>query len=168
MDGSPDPELTAYLADRDVACPKCRYNLRGVTGGVCPECGVGLTTNLTIPGFGDAVKANRLALLLASVGWVLCAAAGWMAMSVLLAISKYYFPESVTWHDYAQKWLLSGGVVVFAVVMFLRRRGMGVRMMARRPPSARPWPPSVFYILLAFVAWLIVVVCVLVVGEALS
>lgn len=31
--------LQAYLADRDVACPHCKYNLRGVTATVCPECG---------------------------------------------------------------------------------------------------------------------------------
>jgi hypothetical protein len=32
-------ELTAYLAERDVDCPVCGYNLRGVPGRVCPECG---------------------------------------------------------------------------------------------------------------------------------
>jgi hypothetical protein len=32
-------ELRAFLADRDVACPGCGYNLRGLTTGECPECG---------------------------------------------------------------------------------------------------------------------------------
>jgi DNA-directed RNA polymerase subunit RPC12/RpoP len=31
--------LTAYLADTDVACPRCGYNLRHLTGTRCPECG---------------------------------------------------------------------------------------------------------------------------------
>lgn len=31
-------ELAAYLADKDIACPACRYNLRGLTTDQCPEC----------------------------------------------------------------------------------------------------------------------------------
>lgn len=31
--------LAAFLADRDLPCPRCGYNLRGLTGGRCPECG---------------------------------------------------------------------------------------------------------------------------------
>ena len=31
--------LAAFLADRDVQCPRCGYNLRGITSGRCPECG---------------------------------------------------------------------------------------------------------------------------------
>lgn len=32
-----------YLAERDVSCPKCEFNLRGCVGMTCPECGQGLT-----------------------------------------------------------------------------------------------------------------------------
>jgi len=31
--------LAEYLATRDVACPKCGYNLRALKVGTCPECG---------------------------------------------------------------------------------------------------------------------------------
>lgn len=40
--------LRAFLGERDTPCPGCGYNLRGLTGDVCPECaqklriGVGL------------------------------------------------------------------------------------------------------------------------------
>ncbi len=42
-----DAELLAsYLADRDVACPGCGYNLRGSSGTCCPECGAPLGFSL--------------------------------------------------------------------------------------------------------------------------
>lgn len=31
--------IRSMLADKDVPCPNCEYNLRGVQGGCCPECG---------------------------------------------------------------------------------------------------------------------------------
>ncbi len=34
--------LRAFLADRDIACPVCRYNLRGLPSTSCPECGAQL------------------------------------------------------------------------------------------------------------------------------
>jgi len=39
----PGPDRIArYVADRDVACLKCAYNLRGVRTDSCPECGTPL------------------------------------------------------------------------------------------------------------------------------
>ena len=34
-----DAALLVWLCDRDVECPLCRYNLRGLTVPRCPECG---------------------------------------------------------------------------------------------------------------------------------
>jgi hypothetical protein len=40
----PEPvRMARYLHDRDVYCPGCGYNLRGVQTNVCPECGRSLT-----------------------------------------------------------------------------------------------------------------------------
>ena len=42
-----DSELIkSYLADRDVPCPACGYNLRGVEGSKCPECGKGICLSI--------------------------------------------------------------------------------------------------------------------------
>ena len=42
-------QLKAYLADRDVPCPGCGYNLRGVAEPVCPECGIPLDVQAIKP-----------------------------------------------------------------------------------------------------------------------
>lgn len=38
----PRDPLRTFLADRDVPCPGCEYNLRGLAESVCPECGIEL------------------------------------------------------------------------------------------------------------------------------
>jgi len=38
--------LRLYLAERDVPCPKCGYNLRACVSGMCSECGAGIRTYL--------------------------------------------------------------------------------------------------------------------------
>lgn len=35
----PADALLVFLASRDVPCPHCHYNLRGVSTSACPECG---------------------------------------------------------------------------------------------------------------------------------
>lgn len=42
-------ELRVYLAERDAPCPRCGYNLRGVTAEACPECGCPLAIGLSDP-----------------------------------------------------------------------------------------------------------------------
>jgi hypothetical protein len=44
----PAERLARYLADRDVACPRCTYNLRGLRAQSCPECGEALTVERLI------------------------------------------------------------------------------------------------------------------------
>ena len=39
--------LRAWLNGRDTPCPCCKYNLRGLTSGRCPECGSPLEISIT-------------------------------------------------------------------------------------------------------------------------
>ena len=39
MDPAPSPTPEPQVIDEDLPCPKCRYNLRGLTVPRCPECG---------------------------------------------------------------------------------------------------------------------------------
>lgn len=38
---SVDPRVIRFLDDRDLACPRCSFNLRGLRSDRCPECGFG-------------------------------------------------------------------------------------------------------------------------------
>ncbi len=56
-----DPDLLrAFLGTRDVPCPGCGYNLRGLTGGTCPECRQDLDLRV---GLRDGAVAGLVAAL---------------------------------------------------------------------------------------------------------
>jgi hypothetical protein len=68
--------LRAFLGVRDVACPSCAYNLRGLSGATCPECG----------------EALRL-----QVGLVEARLAGWVFGLVGLSIGVGFTGVLVVW-----------------------------------------------------------------------
>lgn len=52
-------QLRLHLATRDAPCPRCGYNLRGLTGTVCPECAqeLRLSVALSEPRLGPYLAA---------------------------------------------------------------------------------------------------------------
>jgi len=66
---APDRELLRhFLLGRDVACPGCGYNLRDLTGAVCPECGQGIVLHLQLAEPRQAALLTGLIGLSAGVG----------------------------------------------------------------------------------------------------
>jgi hypothetical protein len=75
--------LRAFLAERDLPCPLCGYNLRALTAEKCPECGseVEITVGLTEPrmaafiagvvGLASGVGFNTLMLFWVAWMWVI-------------------------------------------------------------------------------------------------
>lgn len=78
-------DLRAYLAERDAPCPRCQYNLRGVTDAACPECGQPIDVNRielgsrrhlktkeiigTIVFAGDVVVLGGITRFAAEISW---------------------------------------------------------------------------------------------------
>ena len=60
--------LRVYLSSRDVPCPHCEYNLRNLTGSVCPECGEEVTLRLQSVDPRQAASIVGLILLSAGAG----------------------------------------------------------------------------------------------------
>ena len=65
---TPDPHelLRAFLAARGGYCPRCRYDLRGLTSDVCPECRVRLYLTVGTPDPPDGMYMS--AMILNTVG----------------------------------------------------------------------------------------------------
>jgi hypothetical protein len=57
--------LSEFLRHRDIPCPSCRYNLRGLRRGACPECGAPLSLHVGTPRI--AISGWLLALLASAV-----------------------------------------------------------------------------------------------------
>lgn len=55
MNAENDTLVAAYLAERDVACPFCGYQLRGIVRARCPECAMPLDVEL----LRDGTDASR-------------------------------------------------------------------------------------------------------------
>ncbi|HEX2836739.1 MAG TPA: hypothetical protein VHN77_01295 [Phycisphaerales bacterium] len=71
--------LVAFLAHRDVPCPRCNYNLRGNTSAACPECACPL-----IVGVKEDLPAARSVMLPVVFAAFAAALAGLMYVAITL------------------------------------------------------------------------------------
>jgi hypothetical protein len=130
--------LLAWLRDRDVPCPLCAYNLRGLTSPRCPECGheLRLTVALTEP-YLKAWLTMAVALLLpAGLGllWIVIVPAHglpggpqeWLAVPILYQIACVPLASAaVVGRRRVQRWprerqqLVAAVAVALAVVSFV-------------------------------------------------
>ena len=108
------PLLAQFLADHDVSCPRCGYNLRGGASSACPECGarLQLQVGLVYP----RMAAYITTLVASSVGL------GGGALFCCLAVAR---APSGWWGNTASILLLvqlCGTAVALTLLLLMRRR----------------------------------------------
>ena len=85
--------LAAFLAERNVPCPRCGYNLRGLVSDGCPECGdrLQLQVGLVEPRLGPYLAA------------VVACCAGAAASGFIIVLALAYAPGS--WWGQVSSWI---------------------------------------------------------------
>ena len=118
--------LRAFLAERDVPCPLCGYNLRALTTEKCPECGseVEVTVGLTEP---------RMAAFIAGLVGL---AAGLGFCALLLMWVAWMHTVGLGGPGLNQVWVLPFGVVALGVAL---RVWLSMRKRIRMMPRHRRW-----------------------------
>jgi hypothetical protein len=96
-DGRDRTMLGAFLANHDVPCPNCGYNLRELTCGVCPECGMELELRVGL------VEPRPAAWVGGLVG--IAAGMGFFAMVLLIGVYQLAFHGFREWVFFA--WFVS-------------------------------------------------------------
>lgn len=72
--------LAAYLQQRDVACPACTYNLRGLATDRCPECHQQLVMSVSL------AEPPIVQFVLATIGLAACGVGFGMLFLVVVAV----------------------------------------------------------------------------------
>jgi hypothetical protein len=116
--------LNTYLADRDVPCPRCGYNLRGLSGRRCPECGDELTLRI-------GLVEPRMTAYLTALG-ASCAGVGGSGLFTALAMSV---ADANWWRETSAKLLL----VLLVVASAMLALALWKRRRFRAAPIAVQW-----------------------------
>lgn len=75
--------LADFLVDRDVGCPTCGFNLRGLAGNRCPECSTRIQLVIARP---DDLWRLRYWLVAACIGH--CAVTGMSVATYVVALAR--------------------------------------------------------------------------------
>lgn len=150
--------LGTFLSTRDVPCPSCGYNLRGINSPVCPECAEPLALRV---GFArDTTRALLAAILPPAVvgGAGLCLVSCFLIVSLFM--SSAVLSHAATGEGVAYLWAPFGiGIALMGYTWLLARlRG---RVWFRRLSASRRRLVVASSVLLAasgFVLWAAIVV----------
>ncbi len=85
--------LLAFLATRDLACPGCGYNLRGLATPRCPECGRAISPADLVPLGFHAARDRSLFGTASLIGF---AGVATQAAGIIAGVSIGRAPELVT------------------------------------------------------------------------
>lgn len=154
MDDQPNhtpaaPSLRSFLAEQDAPCPSCGYNLRGLTGGFCPECHEALELRVGL------VHRKLGAFVTALVGLAAGAGFGGMLLVYFLFVLATRASGSRGLRSFA--FITGGGLLVegMLLVLLVRRRAWFVQRgpWARRGMAAGAWALTlaVLILFMAFV-----------------
>lgn len=114
--------LEHYLSEQDVPCPGCGYNLRGLKGAECPECGQALRLNVGL------VEPRLASFIAGLIGF----SAGLGFHGFLLALFLFW---GESWQSSEGLSLMAGfGFSALGVLCWLKFR-RGIRSLA---PKWRP------------------------------
>jgi hypothetical protein len=141
--------LRRYLAERDCECPGCRYNLRMLQSGRCPECNMELQLEVRL-------KEPRLGTLIAGVV-AMASGLGFGGLMCVFGLIMTIARGKGTLRDWEPFVYFGSIAVVHAVGLWIWARSWKkVRTMSRQTR-----------ILLAAACWVLPVASVIVIGSAL-
>jgi hypothetical protein len=127
-----EPEIIrAILAQRDVTCPRCRYNLRGLTAANCPECQEPIRLHVSGP------RPHRPLVWLTRFVILACAIRALTAVISIAVVFHYW--DLYAGASYGPGFLAVGPAltwlgcawVLLTVVRWLRCRDLQLREAAR-------------------------------------
>lgn len=145
-------ELRLFLHARDVACPSCGYNLRGLGGALCPECNQQLVLRV-------GLVEPRIGKLIAALCGVLAAGGGCFAALVVAAVSTARWGPPQAGIRFAVFGLTSVGVVLNAALAVALGSPRG-RLWFRKLSARGSWMVIALSWLspIAFVGWFLALV----------
>ena len=136
--------LQRYLCDRDTPCPRCEYNLRGLSSRKCPECGDKLQLQV---GLADPKLGAYITLLVS-----LCIGFGGSSLMGMIALTqagRRWWTQEPSAMLLAIQWLWTG--IALPAVLAQRRKFRRINM------SKQWWAAGCALAAVAIVSLLIIV-----------
>lgn len=116
-------DLCNYLAERDVPCPSCSYNLRGVNAAFCPKCKTPIVLRVA------ADDQHGWVFLVGLVGWSM--GAGFSLIALLLGFARAVLDPYHTGGLGTAVWLFRsifwGALIQVTVILMLLKWNRRIR-----------------------------------------